>query len=80
MKKFHLCTILTQMLQKQKLMFHPLSLFAVCMSSSGGLEWCRTLIEEADVAVKFMHPHGPSASFMWPSREDIMGSQHTYSL
>ena len=27
--------------------------------------------EEADIAVKFMHPHGPSASFKWPSRDDI---------
>ena len=23
--------------------------------------------EEADIAVKFMHPNGPSASFKWPS-------------
>ena len=28
-------------------------------------------LEEKDVAVKFMHPHGPSASFQWPSRDDI---------
>ena len=27
--------------------------------------------EEADVAVKFMHPNGPSASFIWPRKDDI---------
>ena len=27
--------------------------------------------EEADVAVKFMHPNGPSPSFKWPSKDDI---------
>ncbi|CAL4207108.1 unnamed protein product, partial [Meganyctiphanes norvegica] len=25
--------------------------------------------EEADIAVKFMHRHGPFASFKWPSRD-----------
>ena len=27
--------------------------------------------EEADVAVKFMQPNGPSPSFKWPSKDDI---------
>ena len=27
--------------------------------------------EEQDVKVTFMHPHGPSKSFSWPTREDI---------
>ena len=27
--------------------------------------------EEADVAVKFMHPNGPSPSFKWPNKDDI---------
>ena len=28
--------------------------------------------EEDDGAVKFMHPNGPSASFIWPSKDDII--------
>ena len=27
--------------------------------------------EEADVAVKFMYTNGPSASFIWPRKDDI---------
>ena len=27
-------------------------------------------VEENDIDVKFMHPHGPSRSFNWPTRED----------
>ena len=28
-------------------------------------------IEEGDVKVNFMHPHGPNSQFHWPSRNDI---------
>lgn len=28
-------------------------------------------IEEQDVTVQFLHPHGPSPSFSWPKREDV---------
>ena len=28
-------------------------------------------VEEKDILVKFMHPHGPSRSFHWPYKEDL---------
>ena len=36
--------------------------------------------EEADIAVKFMHPHGPSASFKWPSRDAAFPMYHLQIL
>ena len=27
--------------------------------------------EEGDVEINFMHPHGPTSQFHWPSRNDI---------
>ena len=36
--------------------------------------------EEADVAVKFMLPNGPSASFKWPSRDDICWVPNTHII
>ena len=27
--------------------------------------------EQKDIKVKFMHPHGPTTHFYWPSRDDI---------
>ena len=27
-------------------------------------------VEEGDIKVNFLHPHGPSQSFFWPSRQD----------
>ena len=27
-------------------------------------------IHNVDLKIKFMHPHGPSKSFSWPSRDD----------
>ena len=37
--------------------------------------WIGLVIEkdehEEDLKIKFMHPHGPSPSFVWPSFEDI---------
>ena len=37
-------------------------------------------LEEKDVAVKFTHPHGPSASFQWPSRDDICWVPNTHII
>jgi hypothetical protein len=32
---------------------------------------CGVDSESNEIHVKFMHPHGPAASFSWPSREDV---------
>ena len=34
--------------------------------------------KKADVYVKFMHPHGPSAQFTWPSKNDICWVPNTH--
>lgn len=36
--------------------------------------------EEDDVIVKFLHPHGPSASFFWPQREDVCAVPITHLI
>ena len=36
--------------------------------------------KEADVYVKFMHPHGPSAQFTWPSKDDICWVPNTHII
>ena len=36
--------------------------------------------EEADIAAKFMHPHVPSASFKWPSRDAAFQMYHLQIL
>lgn len=37
-------------------------------------------VEENDVIVKFLHPHGPSPSFFWPQREDACAIPITHAI
>ena len=30
----------------------------------------QNIYEDGDILVKFLHPHGPSKSFYWPSQDD----------
>ena len=36
--------------------------------------------KETDMSVKFIHPHGPSASFTWPSKDDICWVPNTHII
>ena len=36
--------------------------------------------EDEDVSVKFMHPNGPTASFIWPSKDDIIWVPNTHII
>lgn len=37
-------------------------------------------VEEDDVTVKLLHPHGPSVSFFWPQREDACAILITHDI
>ena len=36
--------------------------------------------EDEVVSVKFMHPNGPTASFIWPSKDDIIWVPNTHII
>lgn len=49
-------------------------------SSCCGVKISKKKVSQVPIIIYFMHPHGPSASFTWPSKDDICWVPNTHII